>query len=119
MGNPTLVTGFIAFSDMQIKIEIDLQPEELRRFLGLPDMAEVPGELLNLLKDRVSAVSSAVSDSPAQFVKQNIDSLKNSSTGALRKLMSGVGLQRSAPAEEVATTETKKPAKRASRRKKG
>lgn len=58
---------------MQIKIEIDLKPEELQRFLGLPDVAGMREELLQFIKERVAS-------DPAGFVMDNLDQLRKSRT---------------------------------------
>lgn len=60
---------------MQIKIEIDVKPEELRRFLGLPDVAGLQEEVINFLRDKVSDANERFD--PTEFVKANIDSLRS------------------------------------------
>ena len=40
---------------MQIKIEIDVKPEELRRFLGLPDVAGLQDDVVRFLREKVNA----------------------------------------------------------------
>lgn len=37
---------------MKIHVEIDLTPEEARRFLGLPDVAPLQAELMDALRKR-------------------------------------------------------------------
>ena len=59
---------------MQIKIEIDVKPEELRRFLGLPDVSGLQDEIIALLRDKVGAASES---DAGGFVKSNLDVLKN------------------------------------------
>ena len=59
---------------MQIKIEIDVKPEELRRFLGLPDVAGIQDEIINFLRDKVGQASEF---DAGGFVKSNLDVLKN------------------------------------------
>lgn len=61
---------------MQIKIEIDVKPEELRRFLGLPDIAGLQEDLVAFLRDKVG--SAATDFDPAAFVKGNFDTLRKS-----------------------------------------
>src|SRR3546814_16783314 len=58
---------------MQIKIEIDVRPEELRRFLGLPDVAGLQEDVVAFLRDKVGA---ATEFDPSQFVKSNFDVLR-------------------------------------------
>lgn len=60
---------------MQIKIEIEVKPEELRRFLGLPDVAGLQEELIAFLREKVG---SAGDFDPAAFVKGNLDTLRKS-----------------------------------------
>jgi hypothetical protein len=62
---------------MQIKIEIDVKPEELRRFLGLPDVAGLQEDLVHFLRDKLGAASESFD--PASFVKDNLQHLRNSS----------------------------------------
>lgn len=59
---------------MQIKIEIDVKPEELRRFLGLPDVSGLQEEIISFLRDKVGAASEF---DAGGFVKSNFDALKN------------------------------------------
>ena len=42
---------------MKINVEVDLTPEELRRFMGLPDMGAVHTQLLEQFTQRLSASS--------------------------------------------------------------
>lgn len=65
---------------MQIKIEIDLKPEELQRFLGLPDVAGLREELVQFIKEKVAA-------DPAGFVLDNLDQLRKSR--GVRRLLYG------------------------------
>ncbi|HUS24703.1 MAG TPA: DUF6489 family protein [Candidatus Binatia bacterium] len=65
---------------MKIKVEIDLQPEELRRFLGLPDVAGIQEEVLQFLRERVAADT-------ASFVKDNLQQIGRSR--AVRRLLYG------------------------------
>lgn len=60
---------------MQIKIEIDVRPEELRRFLGLPDVAGLQEDVVTFLRDKVGA---ATEFDASQFVKSNFDVLRKS-----------------------------------------
>lgn len=60
---------------MQIKIEIDVKPEELRRFLGLPDIAGLQDDIIGFLRDKMGAAGDF---DPASFVKTNLDALRNS-----------------------------------------
>lgn len=61
---------------MQIKIEIDVKPEELRRFLGLPDVAGLQDDLMSFVRDKLGAAADTLD--PSSFVKDNIQSLKAS-----------------------------------------
>lgn len=85
---------------MQIKIEIDVKPEELRRFIGLPDVAGLQEDLINFVRSKVG--SAAENFDPASFVRSNLDTLRRSR--AWRRLMDG------ADAEEE--TEASRPRKR-------
>ncbi|GAC1624417.1 MAG: hypothetical protein NVS9B10_10400 [Nevskia sp.] len=69
---------------MQIKIEIDVKPEELRRFLGLPDVAGLQEDLIHFVREKLGAASDSFD--PASFVKENLQSLRESA--AWRKLVS-------------------------------
>lgn len=61
---------------MQIKIDIEVKPEELRRFLGLPDVAGLQEDIVHFLRDKVGAASEGFD--PASFVKENLQTLRNS-----------------------------------------
>jgi len=71
---------------MQIKIEIDVRPEELRRFLGLPDVAGLQEDVIHFLRTKVGQASENFDASA--FVKGNIDLLSRNAT--VRKLLSAV-----------------------------
>ena len=59
---------------MQIRIEIDLKPEELRTFLGLPDVAGIQEDLINYAREKLA--SGAEDFDPATFVRENIDAIR-------------------------------------------
>lgn len=71
---------------MQIRIEIDVKPEELRRFLGLPDVAGLQEDIIAYLRDRVGDANESFR--PADFVRGNLDSMRKSK--GWRRLMDGV-----------------------------
>jgi hypothetical protein len=60
-------------ASVKIKIEIDVQPEELRRFLGLPDVAGLQEEIIQFIREKVAA-------DPAGFVLDNLQQLGRSRT---------------------------------------
>lgn len=72
---------------MQIKIEIDVRPEELRRFLGLPDVSGLQEDVISFLRDKLGAASDF--DAP-QFVRNNIDVLRRNP--AWKKLAGRLGM---------------------------
>ncbi|MFT4045261.1 MAG: DUF6489 family protein [Solimonas sp.] len=72
---------------MQIKIEIDVRPEELRRFLGLPDVSALQEDVVAFLRDKVGAASSF---DASQFVRSNFDVLRK--TPAWKKFASRLHL---------------------------
>lgn len=61
---------------MQIRIEIDVKPEELRRFLGLPDVVGLQEDLINFLRDKLGSAAETLD--PSTFVKENLETLKAS-----------------------------------------
>lgn len=67
---------------MIIKIEIDVKPEELRRFLGLPDVGALQEDMVDYLRLKVG--SSIEGFDPAQFLEKNIET----GSKAWKKLMS-------------------------------
>jgi hypothetical protein len=71
---------------MQIRIEIDVKPEELRRFLGLPDVAGLQEDIIAYLRDKVGDANENFR--PGDFVRTNFDTLRKSK--AWRRLMDGV-----------------------------
>ncbi len=40
---------------MKIKIEVDTTPEEMRRFLGLPDVGDIQSDLIAKVRERMQA----------------------------------------------------------------
>lgn len=80
---------------MQIRIEIDVKPEELRRFLGLPDVSGLQEDIVAFLRDKVGAASDFDATS---FVKQNLGSLRKNP--AWRKLAARIHI---AEAQQQAT----------------
>ena len=97
---------------MQIKIEIDVKPEELRRFLGLPDVAGLQEDIIHFLRDKMGAASETFD--PASFVKENLQTLRNSAPW--KKILSAakVGVriveEEEAPAPKKARPRRRKPA---------
>ncbi len=61
---------------MQIKIEIDVRPDELRRFIGLPDVAGLQDEFVQFLRDKLQQAGENF-DATA-FVKSNLRLLSKS-----------------------------------------
>jgi hypothetical protein len=101
---------------MQIKVEIDVKPEELRRFLGLPDVAGLQEDLMAFLRDKAGQASESLSPA-AEFVRGNIENLKSSS--AVQKLLSSVKVRVSEPeAAPVAAPAKKRRVKPAAKGKK-
>jgi hypothetical protein len=97
---------------MQIKIEIDVKPEELRRFLGLPDVAGLQEDIVQFLREKVGAASETFD--PATFVKENLQTLRNSAPW--KKILSAakVGVrvadEEAPPAPRKARPRRRKPA---------
>lgn len=79
---------------MQIKIEIDVKPEELRRFLGLPDVAGLQEDLVNFLRDKLGAETF----DPTGFVREGVQIVRDS--GAWKKLLSAAKVSTVAGGEE-------------------
>ncbi len=90
---------------MIIKIEIDVKPEELRRFLGLPDVGGLQEDMIHYVRDKMA--TSVDGFDPAQFVKENIQGSR-----AWKTLMS---LASAGEPEEEATAKPKPKRKRSSK----
>jgi len=84
---------------MQIKVEIDVKPEELRRFLGLPDVAGLQEDLMAFLRDKMGQAGDNLSPA-ADFVRGNLENLKSSA--AVQRLLSSVKVRVAEPAAEPA-----------------
>lgn len=84
---------------MQIKVEIDVKPEELRRFLGVPDVAGLQEDLLAFLRDKVGQASDNLSPA-ADFVRDNLGTLKDTGSAAVQRLLSSVKVRVSEPEVE-------------------
>lgn len=63
---------------MKIKIEIDVTPEELRRFIGLPDVAGIQDDMVQFVRDKMTQGSEYID--PATFVKENMDAVRGTRT---------------------------------------
>lgn len=102
---------------MQIRIEIDVKPEELRRFLGLPDVAGLQDDVVQFLREKVGQVNENFN--PADFVKGNFDQLRQSP--AWKKLMTrlSVNLDGEQMPEPPAPKAPAKRARRTTRKKSG
>lgn len=81
---------------MQIKIEIDVRPEELRRFLGLPDVSGLQDDIISFLRGKVGA---ATDFDATQFVKNNFETLRRSP--AWQKIAARIRLVEEEMAPEV------------------
>ena len=84
---------------MQIRIEIDVKPEELRRFLGLPDVAGLQEDLVNFLRDKLGSAAETLD--PSSFVKDNIQTLKASAPWQLLVSATKSATGSAAPAAET------------------
>lgn len=93
---------------MQIKIEIDVKPEELRRFLGLPDVAGLQDDIVHFLRDKVGQVNENFN--PSDFVKGNLELLRQSPT--LQKLLTRIKVS----TDTAAAEEPRKPSRKRSAR---
>ncbi|ULQ47547.1 hypothetical protein JN531_004495 [Flagellatimonas centrodinii] len=70
---------------MEIKVEVHVTPEELRRFLGLPDVGGLQDDIIDFLRGKVGAASEF---DASEFVKQNLETLRKSP--AWKKIISKV-----------------------------
>jgi hypothetical protein len=84
---------------VKIKIEIDLKPEELQRFLGLPNVGAMREELMQFLKEKVAA-------DPAGFLRGNIDQLRKSRT--VQRLLYGTGQDLPDPPQQPADEDSER-----------
>ncbi|HEX4895456.1 MAG TPA: hypothetical protein VFV11_03910 [Solimonas sp.] len=85
---------------MQIKIEIDVRPDELRRFLGLPDVSGLQDDVVAFLRDKLDAAGEF---DASGFVKQNLDLLRK--TPAWQKIAARIRIaEEEAPAAPAAKT---------------
>lgn len=81
---------------MQIKVEIDVKPEELRRFLGLPDVAGLQEDIVAFLRDKMGQASENLSPA-ADFVRDNLGTLKDTGSAAMQRLLSSVKVRVTEP----------------------
>jgi hypothetical protein len=58
---------------MQIKIEVDVRPDELRRFVGLPDVAGLQDDVIHFVREKLAQASESFDASA--FVKNNLSYL--------------------------------------------
>ncbi|HEX7382221.1 MAG TPA: hypothetical protein VF265_08710 [Nevskiaceae bacterium] len=74
---------------MQVRIEIDVEPEELRRFLGLPDVSELQKDFVHALRDKVG--TAAGDFDVGSFLRGNLDMLRSYYPTMQRLLQAAVG----------------------------
>ena len=98
---------------MQIKVEIDVKPEELRRFLGLPDVAGLQEDIVAFLRDKMGQASENLSPA-ADFVRDNLGTLKDTGSAAVQRLLSSVKVRVSEPEPPVPAPSRKPRVKAAS-----
>lgn len=96
---------------MQIKIEIDIKPEELRRFLGLPDVAGLQDDVVQFLREKVGKVNENFN--PTDYLRGNFDVLRQSP--AWKKLVTRISM--SGDSADAEAPPAGKPARRRSARK--
>jgi hypothetical protein len=65
---------------MKVKVEIDMKPEELQRFLGMPDVGAMREEVMRFIKERVAS-------DPAGFLLDNLEQIRKSKP--VRRLLYG------------------------------
>lgn len=65
---------------MKVKVEIDMKPEELQRFLGMPDVNAMREEVMRFIKERIAA-------DPAGFLMENLEQISKSRP--LRRILYG------------------------------
>ena len=84
---------------MQIKIEVDVKPEELRRFLGLPDVAGLQEDVIKFVRGAMATAAAAGDNfDPASFVKDNLDNfLKHPK---VQRLLFGAATEAAEPARK-------------------
>lgn len=98
---------------MQIRIEIDVQPEELRRFLGLPDVSGLQEELVAFLREKLADADGHFD--PAAFIRANIDVIRRNRT--LQRLLFGTdALHEDDGEDEVADEPPRRSRRRSARR---
>jgi hypothetical protein len=78
---------------MNIKIDIELTPQELRQFIGLPDVAGLQDDMIQFVREKVTK---GVENVDVDALRQGIQS-----TRAWKRLMSMIG-----PLEPEVTVKT-------------
>ena len=94
---------------MKIRIEMEIGPQELREFLGLPDVSHLQQEALEALARRVRSGAATGGEAVAllkSFVPEGLFSIGEWQRLALKALQSGEGVH------VETTVEPRKPAKR-------
>ncbi len=81
---------------MKINVEVDITPEELRRFMGLPDMGVIHTQLLEQFSERLSASS-----------QQRDEFMRNLMTGAFAPWQNFFNLVSGASGQAASSTESK------------
>lgn len=99
---------------MQIKIEIDVKPEELRRFLGLPDVAGLQDDLVEFIRGKMNSASETLD--PAAVIQGGVHLFKRSpawkiliGSGAFNSMQEAEAAEAAAAAMQADSGEGGKP----------
>jgi hypothetical protein len=103
---------------MKIRIEVEVGPQELREFLGLPDVSHLQQEALEAVAKRVRTGAASGADAVAllkSFVPEGLFSIGEWQRLALKALQSGEGVHM----ETTVEPGRKRPAKAGAKKKRG
>lgn len=95
---------------MDIKVEISMTPEELRRFLGLPDVGGLQDDLIDFLRSKMGAAGEAATDFDASdFVRSNFDTLRKAPAKGFETILKRVRPDEDSAASPSTKTRSTKP----------
>ena len=95
---------------MKFNIEIDGTPEEMRRLVGLPDIAGLQDEMIALMRDKI--VEGIESFDPVTLAKAFVPEQLPSLDGLKQRLRDTVGVSTKSSSSKKTSTQKKRSTKK-------
>lgn len=96
---------------MKIRVDIDVEPEEMRRLLGLPDVAGMQEDVIQAVRDKISQ-GADVWETLSAMNKQLLPEALQSASSIQSMLMKGFGSLRGKDENDEDSAKSSKPSAR-------